>query len=344
MRAGWCCTKGGSMSTTDTTLTGEQERRPARGPERAADAPLAGAPVSRVETPIVPQSTISGHALVSVVAIMTFLAGLTTGAVMMVRSAASEWQSEVAREVTIQVRPAGGRDLEADVAKAAALARATPGVSEVKPYSKDEATRLLEPWLGSGLKLDDLPVPRIIVVRIAAGAAPDLAQLRATLTDEVPPASLDDHRGFVDRMRAMVGAALAIGIGVLGLVLAATVLTVTFATRAAMATNRPVIEVLHLIGAKDAFISGHFQRHFLALGLKGGFVGGGAAVALFALVDLASRWLAGRLGGGELAALFGSYSIGVVGYLAMLAQVALVAGVTALTSRHTVNRTIETMH
>jgi cell division transport system permease protein len=105
-----------------------------------------------------------------------------------------------------------------------------------------------------------------------------------------------------------------------------------------------VIEVLHLIGAKDAFISGHFQRHFLALGLKGGLVGGGAAVALFALADLASRWLAGRVGGGELAALFGSYSIGVAGYVAMLLQVALVAGVTALTSRRTVNRTIETMH
>ena len=47
---------------------------------------------------------------------MTFLASLTTGAVMLVHSAAGDWQSEVAREVTIQVRVAPGRDIEADVA------------------------------------------------------------------------------------------------------------------------------------------------------------------------------------------------------------------------------------
>jgi len=175
-------------------------------------------------------------------------------------------------------------------------------------------------------------------------AAPDLAQLRAALAGEVPPASLDDHRGFVDRMRAMSSAAVAVGIGVVLLVFIATVLSVTFATRAAMATNRPVIEVLHLIGAKDNFIAGHFQRHFLQLGLKGGLIGGGSAIALFALAELAIGWFGGRADGNQFAALFGSFSIGALGYLAVLVQVALIAGVTALTSRRTVNHTIETIH
>src|SRR5262247_4159466 len=220
------------MSTTDaTTKTGQP-----RGLD-PPDAP-SSLPLPRFETPIVPQSTISARALVAVVAIMTFLASLTTGAVMLVRAAANDWQSEVAREVTIQVRPAADRDIEADIAKAAAVARAASGVAEVRPYSKEEGARLLEPWLGTGLPLDDLPVPRIVVVRIASGASPDLAQLRQTLGEQVPAASLDDHRSFVDRMRAMSGAMLAGGISVLFLVLIATVLSVTFATRAAMATNR----------------------------------------------------------------------------------------------------------
>ena len=74
----------------------------------------------------------------------------------------------------------------------------------------------------------------------------------------------------------MATTAIAGGIGVLALVLLATVLSVTFATRGAMATNRPIVEVLHFIGAKNGFIAGHFQRHFLLLGLKGGAIGGGA--------------------------------------------------------------------
>jgi len=311
--------------------------------DTAAPTQLTADPLPRVETPIVPQSTIAGRALVAVVAIMTFLASLTTGAVMLVRAAASDWQADVAREVTIQIRPAAGRDIEADIAKAAAIARAVPGVAEVRPYSKEETRRLLEPWLGTGLQLDDLPMPRIVVVRIASGTAPDLAQLRQALTEQVPGASLDDHRGFVERMRAMAGAAVVGGIGVLVLVIVATILSVTFATRAAMATNRPVIEVLHLIGARNSFITGHFQRHFLQLGLKGGVIGGGSAVALFMLAELSSRWSLGTAGGEQIAALFGTFSIGILGYIAILGQVVLIAAVTTATSRHIVNRTIDTI-
>ena len=296
------------------------------------------------ETPIVPKATVAGRALTVVVAIMTFLASLTTGAVMLVRSAASDWQSEVAREITIQVVPAPDRDIEADVAKAAAIARATPGVAEVRPYSKDESVRLLEPWLGAGLALDDLPVPRLIVVRIAGSAPPDLAQLRKALAEQVPSASLDDHRGFVDRMRTMAQAAVLAGVGVLVLVLIATMLSVTFATRSAMATNRPVIEVLHFIGAKDNFIARHLQRHFLLLGLKGGAIGGGGALVLFALAELADRWFRGSAAGQQFAALFGTFSVGWQGYVAVLVQVILIAGVTALASRITVNRMLATIH
>jgi cell division transport system permease protein len=279
--------------------------------------------------------------LVAVVAIMTFLASITTGAVILVGTAAGEWQSEVSREVTIQVIPTSGRDTDATVDKAAALARGFPGIGEVRPYSKAQSTQLLEPWLGSGLSLDELPVPRLIVVRIAPGAAPDISQLRRNLAEQVPGAVLDDHRGWIERMRAMAGTAVAAGIFILVLVVAATMLSVTFATRGAMATNKPVIEVLHFVGAKNGFIAGHFQRHFLLLGLQGGTLGGGFAVLMFALAGVFSRWFAGSAAGEQTSALFGSFAIGMGGYAAVLAQIVLIAVVTAMTSRHTVNRTLE---
>jgi cell division transport system permease protein len=114
-----------------------------------------------------------------------------------------------------------------------------------------------------------------------------------------------------------------------------------FATRGLMATNRQVIEVLHFIGAKNSFIAGHFQRHFLLLGLQGGAIGGGLALLLFALVDFANGWLLSSAAGAQLEALFGTFSIGPAGYAAVLAQIVLTALVTAATSRHTVNRTLE---
>jgi cell division transport system permease protein len=313
------------------------------GDEMTATPRLPGGAMPRFDTPLVPRNSISGRALIAVVAIMTFLASLTTGAVLLIGSAASEWQSDVAREVTVQIIPAPGRDLDAAVEKAAAAARAFPGIGDVRPYSKAESSKLLEPWLGNGLTLDELPVPRLIVVKIAAGAAPDIPQLRRILAEQVPGATLDDHRGWIDRMRAMAGTAVAAGIGILILVISATVLSVTFATRGAMATNKPVIEVLHFVGAKNGFIAGRFQRHFLLLGLQGGAIGGGVAILLFALAGAISNWFAGTAGGEQTAAMFGSFSIGIAGYVAVLGQVVLIAVVTAVTSRQTVNRTLDTI-
>ena len=72
-----------------------------------------------------PRGTVAGSSLVAVIAIMTFLAGVAAGAVEIVRVAASEWHADVAREVTIQVRPIEGRDIEAEIGKAVDLARRT---------------------------------------------------------------------------------------------------------------------------------------------------------------------------------------------------------------------------
>jgi cell division transport system permease protein len=294
----------------------------------------------RTETPIVPKRSIAGRALVAVVAIMTFLASLTTGAVMLVRSSASEWQSEVAREVTIQVRPVQGKDMEAEVARAAELARSTPGIVEIRTFSKDESARLIEPWLGSGLALDDLPVPRMIVVKLQEGNV-DLATLRKALADRVAGASLDDHRGWIERMHTMAQTTIAGGVGVLILMLAATVLSVIFATRGAMATNRPIVEVLHFIGAKSGFIAKQFQRHFLVLGLEGGLIGGGLAMLLFGIAGIAANMSIGTASGDQVAALFGTFSLSLTGYLVILAQIGLIAVVTSIASRRTVNRTLE---
>ena len=300
----------------------------------------AAKPAHAKPTPVVPVDSIAVRALVAVIAIMTFLASLTLGAVVLVGAAAGEWQSSVAQEVTIQVRPMARGNLESDVARAAAIARALPGVADVRIFSKDESERLLEPWLGTGLSFDDLPVPRLIVLRLAPEA--NLAQLRKDL-EGVAGASLDDHRRWIERMRAMSRTLVTIGLGILVLVFAATTLSVAFATRGAMATNRPVVEVLHFVGARDGFIAGEFQRHFLVLGLAGGAIGGGAALFMFALASVVPDWLQATPEREQFTALFGNHSLGLEGYAAVVAQVILIAAVTAITSRLTVHRTLKTI-
>jgi cell division transport system permease protein len=292
-------------------------------------------------SPIVPRASIAGRALVAVVAIMTFLASITTGTVLLVSASAAEWQSEVASEITIQVRPSAGRDLDRDAAAVAETMRTQPGIIETRAFSKEESAKLLEPWLGSGLSLDELPVPRVLVARLAPGSTLDLAALRGRVLLAAPTASVDDHRAWIDRMRSMTGATVLAGIGILALVIIATIISVSFATRGAMAANRPIVEVLHFVGAGDRYIANRFLRHFLRLGLEGGVIGGGAAMLLFGFSESIAGWFSGTAVGDQFAALLGTFSLRASGYLALAAQAVLIAAITAWASRRTLFATLD---
>jgi cell division transport system permease protein len=291
-------------------------------------------------SPIVPRSTISGRALIAVVAIMTFLASITTGAVLLVQASAAEWQSDIASEVTIQVRPAQGRDLDRDVRTVVETVRGTPGILDVRAFTDQESGKLLEPWLGTGLSLNDLPVPRVIVARITPGETIDLVAMRQRLAQAVPPATVDDHRAWIERMRTMTNATVFAGLGILVLVILATIISVSFATRGAMAANRPIIEVLHFVGAGDRYIANRFLRHFLRLGLEGGLIGVGAAMLLFGFAESIGGWFAGTPVGDQFAALLGTFSLRPSGYLILVLQAVLIAVITAWSSRRTLLATL----
>ncbi|HSI41946.1 MAG TPA: ABC transporter permease [Xanthobacteraceae bacterium] len=306
------------------------------------EQPDAVGPLRRYQpTPIVPGATVTGAALVAVVAIMTFLASLTIGSVSAVRGLASSWTADISRETTIQIKPADGLDIEAALAAAVDTARRAAGVAAARALDPAETAALLEPWLGAGLDIANLPVPRLVVVTLSPAAGPaDIAGLRTALAGRVPAATLDDHRQWSDRLTSTARQVVAVGFAVLALVGAATILSVVFATRAAVAAGQSVVEVLHLVGARDSLIAGEFQRHFLAVGLKGGAIGGGAAVLMFFVLATLPAWLRGGAPADPAATLIGAMTLDLRGYGGIFGVSVLVVLVTAATSRLTVYRTL----
>jgi cell division transport system permease protein len=135
----------------------------------------------------------------------------------------------------------------------------------------------------------------------------------------------------------MVGVAVVIFV----LVLSAMGLAVGFATRGAMAGNQEIVGVLHFVGAEDRFIAREFQRHFLRLGLRGGAIGGGGAMLAFAGAGLLEHWLAQTPGGDQLHALFGTFTLGYSGYLAIVAIGLGIAVLTGAVSRSIVYRHLQ---
>ncbi|AZO80838.1 ABC transporter permease [Bosea sp. Tri-39] len=297
----------------------------------------------RRDQPLVPVDSVAGRALVVVIAILTFLAALSAGAALLAARASEQWRGAVANEMTIQVRPDPRRNIEQDIARAVELARAVPSVAEARPMPRAESDKLLEPWLGAGLDLVELPVPRLIVLRLSSAVANDLVTFGQTLRREVPSATLDDHRLWVRRLSTMASTIILAGVAVVLLVLVAAGLAVAFATRGAMAGSRDSVEVLHFVGATDEFIAREFQTRFVALGLRGGAAGGLAAILAIALLGLLSSAWSATPEADQLQALFGAFEIGWSGYAVVVLVAAVVAAIAGLVSRLTVRHYLRAM-
>jgi cell division transport system permease protein len=286
----------------------------------------------------VPPRSVARRALLTLVAIMSFLSCLSVAAVSVVADRAESWQRQIADEVTIQIKPAEGVDLDATAARAAEVAMQVPGVVSADTLDAAESAALLKPWLGSDLDVAELPIPRLVAVRVAPSA--DLAALSRRLKSEIPTVALDDHGQWLQRLSAMARVMTLIGMVVLGLVFAATALCVVFATRGAMAGNRIVIEVLHFVGAEDSYVAREFQRHFLLLGLKGAGIGGAVAVGIFLALGFLGRLQGPTPEEAQLRSIFGGVAVGLNGYVGSIITVLALAVIIAVTARLTVRRTL----
>jgi cell division transport system permease protein len=296
-------------------------------------------------TPIVPAGSVTGKSLTLVITIMCFLACLTAGAVYMINQSATAWLKDVASEVTVQVEPRERGDNDKFVKDVAAFLVTQPGVRSVKPLSLEDSTALVEPWLGQSDALKSLPVPRLIAIELDRSAPPDFNSLRERLSADFKGATLDDHRQWQQQIRTVTRSFALGGMGILLLVGAATTAIIVSATRSAMASNREIVEVLHFVGATDRFIAREFEKHFLNLGIRAGFVGALCAMIVFLVMPSVMELLGGgTVTVGEIRRLIGAGALDAAGYVLLAMVVVVVAALCMLTSRFGVYRILHSQN
>lgn len=232
------------------------------------DLPLARDPSSRF--------------LIWITLLMSYLAALALAGALLVGEMAARWDSGLAGGLTVQIAPLPGRadvpPLDARVEAALTVLRATPGVTGADALDTEAASRLLEPWLGPEAAKDpSLPVPRLIDV-VTDGTV-DVPQLARRLESAAPGTTLDDHAAWLADLRAFARAVELAALGIVAVVGGAAVLAVVFAVRAGLAIHRNVVQLLHLMGATDRYVSRQFESHVLGLSLRGGLAGVALAAA-----------------------------------------------------------------
>ncbi len=230
--------------------------------------------------PLLPVGEGRDRALSFVIAVLCALACLTAILALAADRAASGWRTQISASATVLVRPGRGQTSSEAAAAAAEALAGVPGVTEARALDRADALRLLTPWLGGGVLPDDAPIPMLVAVDLDPRRPATSAALRAALANAGVQAVLDDHSrwlGDVERA-ALIARSAALGAG--ALVALAAGAAVAFATRAGLTSRRDVIEVLHLSGARDGFISGLFERRFAWLAARSGAYGALAAILL----------------------------------------------------------------
>ena len=286
--------------------------------------------------PVIPSQAGPLKSLTVTMAVMCYLACLAIGGLILINRAVSTWTSGLAREVTVQVRPVHDADIETELGRAEALLKDIPGIVSYAVLDRDAGAKLLEPWLGKR-NLADLPIPRLIRVTINEAAPPDLEGLSEAL-QKVAGASLDTHRRWQAELTRMARALSMLSFAVLFLICLSAVAMVIFATRTVLDANRQVVDVLHLVGAKDGYIARQIDRRFLKTGLWAGLIGVALGLMTFFLLGLTGAPGAGGVADASRSLLFASPRISAWSYGLLLAVPPVATLISLVTSRMTLIR------
>lgn len=225
---------------------------------------------------------------------MTFLAVFALALSLASGRLANRWAAALDRTATVRLS-APPDQIAAQEAAILAILQTTPGIASARALDEAEQQALLEPWFGPDLPVDALPLPRLIEV-VETGDGYDAQGLRLRLAAEAPGAVLDDHTRWRRPLAVAAERLRLLGVLSILLIAASTAAIVTMAANAALAANHQVIQVLRLVGAKDAYIARAFTRRFTLRAFWGaiiGMVSGGICIAILPSAEEAGGFLTG---------------------------------------------------
>jgi cell division transport system permease protein len=220
-----------------------------------------------------------------VMAVMAFLAALALGASLVAERASLGWRAGLSDRLTVQILVPSQGDITTTLARetdaALGVLRATPGIAHAAPLSEQEMQNLVEPWLGKGVLVAELPLPKLIDATIAPDTGVNLPNLAARLKAAAPDAQLDDHGRWIARLKGLADTIVWSAYGILILIAVATASIVAFATRAGLEAQHEMVQLLHQMGAHAGFIARAFERHYALAALGASAAGAAVAALLF---------------------------------------------------------------
>ena len=193
------------------------------------------------------------------------------------------WDSTLRGHITLEV-------LQSDPAQniiepILAFVKVDPAVLTAEAVSDQAMAVTLRPWLGniSDDVIQNLPLPRLIDIELKPKTKFDAGNLLLQLQQKFPEQAIDFSNGWANDILSLVKALRVLAVFILGFIVFVIAAAVFFVVRSRLRIHHDEIDLLHIMGASDAFIARLFQRQIVWAGMKGVFI----ALAGFGITILA---------------------------------------------------------
>lgn len=292
------------------------------------------------ELPLNGDST--GLFLQIIISIAVFIFAITLSGVLSINTMLYNWNQSILGSLTVQIMPVNDINKEKATAqtlayqeKAIEFLQNVDGIIKVTPLNDNQLKNLIQPWLGDGVNISNLPIPRIIDVKLAADADLNFVELAQKLSIASPQASLDNHKLWLSKLIDFADGLKLIAMTVLLLVIAITSGAIFYTTRMSLGLHRNIIEILHTMGAKDTYVAQQYGKRMAFLGFCGGILGLLFAIpAIFFIGSLATQIEGGIISEASL----GFSDWGIIFSLPLFSMF-----IAMYTAYHTVKRTLKKM-
>lgn len=214
------------------------------------------------------------------ISIAVFIFAITLSGVLSINSMLFNWNQSILGSLTVQIMPVNDTNREKAAAetlayqeKAVDFLQTVEGIIKVTPLEDDQLKQLIQPWLGDGVNIENLPMPRLIDVKLSGNADIDFLKLAQDLAQASPQASLDNHKLWLSKLIKFADGIKMIAMTILILVIAITSGAIFYTTQMSLGLHGSIIEILHIMGAKDAYVAQQYAKRMAVMGFLGGIIG-----------------------------------------------------------------------
>jgi cell division transport system permease protein len=228
------------------------------------------------------------------VILMTVLAVFAFATSFVLSDMTDRWASGLENKATIEFpiqEDMSREELRDRMAKAQLFLKNQPAIASVTIMSEQEVQKLVSPWLGDSPQLDDFPLPGLISLVLVDRENLNIPLVERELKAIHESARLDTHDSWLENILHFTGALQFSAYILLLTVAGITIVAVAGAVSARIAVHQEAVELLHLIGASDGYITSQFQKHTFLLSFIAAVIG----VAIGCIALLIIGWLSGKM-------------------------------------------------